>query len=79
MFGVSSTASDGQSNVPIEIPEDIFERITALCLALLTLWISTRPASGVKTFGYLRAEILGALVTTAAGFRHPFLSAKALE
>ena len=35
--------------------------IAALCLALLTLWISTRPASGVKTFGYLRAEILGAL------------------
>ena len=35
--------------------------IAALCLALLTLWISTRPASGVKTYGYLRAEILGAL------------------
>jgi cobalt-zinc-cadmium efflux system protein len=35
--------------------------IAALCLALLTLWISTRPASGAKTFGYLRAEILGAL------------------
>src|SRR5260370_10992089 len=35
--------------------------IAALCLALLTLWISTRPASCVKTFGYLRAEILGAL------------------
>ena len=28
---------------------------------LLTLWISTRPASGAKTYGYLRAEILGAL------------------
>ena len=35
--------------------------IAALCLALLTLWISTRPASGDKTYGYLRAEILGAL------------------
>ena len=35
--------------------------IAALCLALLTLWISTRPASGAKTYGYLRAEILGAL------------------
>ncbi len=35
--------------------------IAALCLALLTLWISTRPASGGKTYGYLRAEILGAL------------------
>src|SRR3984893_16208317 len=34
--------------------------IAALSLGLLTLWISTRPASGGKTFGYLRAEILGA-------------------
>ncbi len=29
---------------------------------LLTLWISTRPARGGKTFGYLRAEILGAFL-----------------
>lgn len=36
--------------------------VAALCLALLTLWISTRPASSGKTFGYLRAEILGALL-----------------
>lgn len=36
--------------------------IAALCLGLLTLWISTRPASSAKTYGYLRAEILGALV-----------------
>src|SRR5271167_5050302 len=35
--------------------------IAALCLALLTLRISTLPASGAKTYGYLRAEILGAL------------------
>jgi cobalt-zinc-cadmium efflux system protein len=35
--------------------------IAALCLALLTLWISMRPASGAKTYGYLRAEILGAM------------------
>src|ERR1700730_17698094 len=35
--------------------------IAALCLSLLTLWISSRPASGAKTFGYQRAEILGAL------------------
>ena len=35
--------------------------IAALCLALLTLKISTLPASGGKTYGYLRAEILGAL------------------
>jgi len=36
--------------------------IAALCLALLTIWISTLPASGGKTYGYMRAEILGALV-----------------
>ena len=36
--------------------------IAAVCLSLLTLWISTRPATGGKTFGYLRAEILGALL-----------------
>ena len=36
--------------------------IAALCLSLLTLWISARPASGGKTYGYLRAEILGALL-----------------
>src|SRR5262249_12558682 len=35
--------------------------IAALCLALLALWISTRPASSAKTYGYMRAEILGAL------------------
>ncbi len=36
--------------------------IAALCLGLLTLWISMRPASSAKTYGYLRAEILGALL-----------------
>ena len=36
--------------------------IAAICLSLLTLWISTRPATVGKTFGYLRAEILGALL-----------------
>src|SRR5580658_1521694 len=59
--------------------------IAALCLSLLTLWIATRPASSAKTYGYLRAEILGALVNglflwllvvfiwieAAARLRHP--------
>jgi cobalt-zinc-cadmium efflux system protein len=36
--------------------------IAALTIGLLTLWISTRPARGGKTFGYLRAEILGAFL-----------------
>jgi cobalt-zinc-cadmium efflux system protein len=35
--------------------------IAALCLGLFTLWISSRPATAAKTYGYLRAEILGAL------------------
>ena len=35
--------------------------VAAICLSLITLWISMRPAHGGKTYGYLRAEILGAL------------------
>jgi cobalt-zinc-cadmium efflux system protein len=35
--------------------------IAAICLSLLTLWIAARPATTGKTYGYLRAEILGAL------------------
>jgi len=36
--------------------------IAALVIGLFTLRISTRPASSGKTYGYLRAEILGALL-----------------
>ncbi|HYA34026.1 MAG TPA: cation diffusion facilitator family transporter [Candidatus Binataceae bacterium] len=36
--------------------------IAALVLSLVTLWISMRPATTGKTYGYLRAEILGALL-----------------
>jgi len=35
--------------------------IGAICLSLFTIWISSRPAGASKTYGYLRAEILGAL------------------
>ena len=35
--------------------------IAALLLSLFTLWVSARPANAAKTYGYLRAEILGAL------------------
>jgi hypothetical protein len=34
MFGVSNTANDGRAGSPIEVPEDIFERVSTLCLAL---------------------------------------------
>jgi len=36
--------------------------IAALCLSLFTLWVAAKPAQGARTYGYLRAEILGALV-----------------
>ena len=39
----------------------MFTDIAALCLSLLTLWIAARPATSGKTYGYMRAEILGAL------------------
>jgi cobalt-zinc-cadmium efflux system protein len=39
----------------------ILTDIAALCLGLFTLWISSRPATAGKTYGYQRAEILGAL------------------
>ncbi len=35
--------------------------IASICLALVSLWIASRPATASKTYGYLRAEILGAL------------------
>lgn len=40
--------------------------IAALCLSLFTLWVAAKPARGGRTYGYLRAEILGALVNGVA-------------
>ena len=34
MFDVKSTGNDGGTSPPIEVPADIFERISTLCLAL---------------------------------------------
>jgi hypothetical protein len=34
MFGVSNTASDGRPSPPVDLPEDILARVSALCLAL---------------------------------------------
>jgi YjbR len=31
---MSNTANDGSANSPVEVPEDIFERVSTLCLAL---------------------------------------------
>jgi cobalt-zinc-cadmium efflux system protein len=40
----------------------------ALALSLLSAWIAQRPANDTKTYGYLRWEILAALVNGAALF-----------
>jgi cobalt-zinc-cadmium efflux system protein len=42
--------------------------VGALALTLLTAWIARRPPNDSKTFGYLRWEILAALVNGAALF-----------
>jgi cobalt-zinc-cadmium efflux system protein len=42
--------------------------VGALALSLLTAWIAQRPADDTKTYGYLRWEILAALVNGAALF-----------
>jgi cobalt-zinc-cadmium efflux system protein len=42
--------------------------VGALGLGLLTAWIAQRPADASKTYGYLRWEILAALVNGAALF-----------
>ena len=40
--------------------------VAALCLALMAVWFSTRPATSSKTFGYYRLEILAALINGVA-------------
>jgi cobalt-zinc-cadmium efflux system protein len=42
--------------------------VGALALSLLTAWVAQRPADETKTYGYLRWEILAALVNGAALF-----------
>jgi len=42
--------------------------VGALTLSLLTAWVAQRPASDSKTYGYLRWEILAALVNGVALF-----------
>src|SRR5690242_11625687 len=42
--------------------------VGALALGLLSAWIAQRPADQTKTYGYLRWEILAALVNGAALF-----------
>jgi cobalt-zinc-cadmium efflux system protein len=42
--------------------------VAGLSLALVAIWLAQRPATGRKTFGYFRAEILAALVNAALLF-----------
>lgn len=42
--------------------------VGAVSLSLLTAWIAQRPANDTKTYGYLRWEILAALINGAALF-----------
>jgi cobalt-zinc-cadmium efflux system protein len=42
--------------------------VVGIGLALLAIWIASRPASGERTFGYLRIEILAAVVNAALLF-----------
>lgn len=46
----------------------MFTDVGALSLSLLTAWIAQRPANDSKTYGYLRWEILAALVNGAVLF-----------
>jgi cobalt-zinc-cadmium efflux system protein len=40
--------------------------VAALALALFAIWLARRPATAERSFGYLRAEILAALVNGAS-------------
>lgn len=44
----------------------MFSDVAALALSLFALWISQRPPTAQRTFGYYRAEILAALAHGAA-------------
>lgn len=54
--------------------------VAALALSLLAVWMATRPASGRRTFGNSRAEILGALANgLALGVVAVFITTHAIE
>ena len=41
----------------------MFTDVAGISLALLAIWFAGRPANEGRTFGYLRLEILAAVVT----------------
>ena len=40
----------------------VFTDVAGICLALLAIWVAARPAGDDRTFGYLRLEVLAAVV-----------------
>ena len=46
----------------------MFTDVAGIGLALLAIWFATRPANGGRTFGYLRLEILAAVVNAVLLF-----------
>ena len=44
----------------------VLQGVAALALALFATWLARRPATPARSFGYLRAEVLAALVNAAA-------------
>jgi cobalt-zinc-cadmium efflux system protein len=46
----------------------MFTDVAGIGLALLAIWFSARPANGGRTFGYLRLEILAAVVNAVLLF-----------
>ena len=46
----------------------VFTDVAGLSLALLAIWFGSRPTSSERTFGYLRLEILAAVVNAVVLF-----------
>lgn len=39
----------------------MFSDFFGFIISMVSIWLATRPATGKPTFGYLRAEVIGAL------------------
>ena len=46
----------------------VFSDVAGISLALVAIWIGSRPASGSRTYGYLRLEILAAVANAVLLF-----------
>src|SRR5580700_5081351 len=71
MFGVSSTANDGRSSSPVKVPEELFERVSTLCLALPEVTVRvdaslTRTRSTAHSFDIRRRSFCLLVATEGA-------------